>query len=105
MPPSRHDTRLSDVESAIQKHQLIIEAMTKDADTVEERLDHVTKAVFGDPTDLKHKPGVIIEQARLEEKQVETNRILTGLREDIHRVAWIIIAANIAALLALIIKK
>lgn len=77
----------------------------KDAETADEKLENLAQAVFGDPTDLRHKPGVIIELSRLEEKQMETNRILTGLREDFHRVAWIVVTANILGLLALLFKK
>jgi len=105
MAPSHTEARLSDVECLTQKHQLLIEAMTKDAATVEQQLERVSHAVFGDQNDLKHKPGVIMEVARLEKEQIETNKILTGLREDFHRVAWIIVTANIMGLLALIIKK
>ncbi len=82
-----------------------MDAVIKDAQTTDQKVERVVRAVFGDQDNMVKNPGVIVTVARLEEKQEETNRILTGLRDDFHKVAWIVIGANIAGLLGLLFKK
>jgi hypothetical protein len=67
----------------------------KDVITMLERHD---RALFGNPDDLKNQPGALSELTRV-------GRLLEDINTTMHRLAWIIVTANLAGMLALILKK
>lgn len=99
MPPqSRTEARLSDVESAVQKYQLQIDAMIKDATVNEADVTLLKAAVFGDMSDPDRRPGLIADVRQIKTTVTEINNALRYL-------IMLVMTGFIGGLLALIFKK
>lgn len=66
-------------------------------DEINERIDTLNKAVFGDRENPKATPGIISELAQM-------NVTLLELRDAMRRLNWMIILAFVSALCAVVFK-
>jgi hypothetical protein len=98
MAPNHFESRLSDVESHLQKHQLIIDAMTKDARANEDDVAILKAAVFGDMKDPDRRPGLIADVRQIKTKTDEIYNALKWL-------LMLVVTGIVGALLALIFNK
>lgn len=98
MAPSHTEARLSDVECLTQKHQLIIDAMIKDARVNENDVAILKAAVFGDMKDPDRRPGLIADVRQIKTKTDEIYNALKWL-------LMLVVTGIVGALLALIFNK
>ena len=71
---------------------------------LEETVNRLDKAVFGDRDNIKETPGIISDQARMSLEQARTNEILMELRDSLLRINWMIVAGFVTALGSIVYK-
>lgn len=64
---------------------------------IKERLRKVERVLLGDETDLKGRPGVVVELANVEREVKKTNSIL-------ERIMWLVLSSVVGGVLALVIR-
>lgn len=72
-------------------------AAAKDQDTMQEDVDALTAAVFGDRTDPDRRPGLIADV-----RQIKATT--DGLAASANKLFWMMAAGIVAAILNLILK-
>jgi hypothetical protein len=62
-------------------------------------VDLLSKAVFGDPADLRARPGMVAEQVKTNAALAQQNEILTGFRKDFRKAAWMLVGLMLVGLM------
>lgn len=74
------------------------------SDPLKETVNLHHKVLFGDPDDIKEKPGLIADHAIMSIKQERTNEILMEVRNALLWGVGIILAGFLTAVLALVYR-
>ena len=75
-----------------------------DMEEVKRQLRQLNSAVFGNPDDPHKQPGLLMEISHLDHNVKAANETLRGMRGDIRKGVWIVLAAVLSAVLALVLK-
>ncbi len=71
---------------------------------INERVEHLENAVFGDRSDFDARPGIISEIRRMADEQKRSGELLSDVRDSLKRLNWMVLTAVVSALLAVVLK-
>lgn len=72
---------------------------------LKERLRKVERVLLGDETDLKGRPGVVVELANVERELASVEREVKKTNSILERIMWMVISGVVAGVLALVIRN
>ena len=75
------------------------------SDELKDDVNALKKAVFGDIENPKETPGVVHELTAMNSTITQIGATLTDIKQTLARINWIILAAFISALVALVFKS
>lgn len=109
MAPTTQLIRIGELEAKAERFEVLFKVVERDQKLLETSMDGLKAdisimkaALFGDPADPKHKPGLVNEVSRLEMKLDQTNGTLEGIRKDLRWATLIVVGAVITGLLKLL---
>lgn len=86
MAPNNTVIRVSELEAEVSKLTLRMNAIAKDAETIEEEVKALNNAVFGDRNNPDDRPGIVYEVR-------EMRKIVGGVKEALNKLIWLIVAS------------
>lgn len=97
MAPPPLQIRMSEAETELAKQTLRMNAIIKDAETLEREVKAVSDAVFGDRSNPNERPGIVHEVR-------EMRKSVTAIEGSINKLMWLIVAGIVTAVLSQILK-
>ena len=98
MAPSQTTAiQLSEHNRRLEQLEIRMNAAAKDQGTMQEDVDALSAAVFGDRTDPDRRPGLIADVRQIKATTADIDATLKRLN-------WLVISGFVAALLTMILK-